>query len=99
MGGVGIAALVANIAVAVMLFRWRSGDANMQSVWICSRNDAIANIAVVAAAVGVFGSGTRWPDLIVAGLMAALSFAGGWKIVRLAMAELRTASTQAAVHP
>lgn len=99
MGGVGIAALVANIAVAVILFRWRSGDANMQSVWICSRNDAIANIAVVAAAVGVFGSGTRWPDLIVAGLMAALSFAGGWKIVRLAMAELRTASTQAAVHP
>lgn len=88
MGGIGIAALFANIAVALMLFRWRSGDANMQSVWICSRNDAIANIAVVAAALGVFGTGTRWPDLIVAGLMAALSFAGGWQIVRLAQAEL-----------
>lgn len=99
MGGVGIAALVANIAVAVMLFRWRSGDANMQSVWICSRNDAIANIAVVAAALGVFGTGTRWPDLIVASLMALLSFAGGWKIMRLAMAELRTSPSKVAAHP
>ncbi|WP_338503125.1 cation transporter [Sphingomonas kaistensis] len=98
MGGIGIAALVANIAVAVMLFRWRSGDANMQSVWICSRNDAIANIAVVAAALGVFGTGTRWPDLIVAGLMAALSFAGGWKVVRLAMAELQTSSAPIATQ-
>lgn len=89
MGGVGLAALAANVGVAAMLFRWRSGDANMQSVWICSRNDAIANIAVVAAAFGVFGTGTRWPDLVVAGIMAALSTTGGWKIVRLAQAELR----------
>lgn len=88
MGGVGLAALAANVGVAAMLFRWRSGEANMQSVWICSRNDAIANVAVVAAALGVFGTGTRWPDLVVAGIMAALSITGGWKIVRLAHAEL-----------
>ena len=88
MGAVGIAALAANICVALMLYRFREGDANMRSVWICSRNDAIANIAVVAAAVGVFGTGTAWPDLIVATLMAALGISGGWKIIRLAWAEL-----------
>jgi Co/Zn/Cd efflux system component len=99
MGSVGTAALVANVAVALMLFRWRSGDANMQSVWICSRNDAIANIAVVAAALGVFGTGTRWPDLIVAGIMAALSITGGWKITRLALAELAAIRTPLAAIP
>ena len=88
MGAVGIAALAANIGVALMLYSFREGDANMRSVWICSRNDAIANIAVVAAAVGVFGTGTAWPDLIVATLMAALGISGGWKIIRLARAEL-----------
>ena len=98
MGGIGVAALVANVTVAIMLFRWRAGDANMQSVWICSRNDAIANIAVVAAALGVFGTGTRWPDLVVAGLMAALSFSGGWRIVRLAAAELRTTEAHASAQ-
>ena len=72
MGAVGIAALVANVAVALMLYRFREGDANMRSAWICSRNDAIANIAVVGAAVGVFGTGTAWPDLIVAAIMATL---------------------------
>lgn len=91
MGGIGIAALIANVGVALLLFRWRSGDANMQSVWICSRNDAIANVAVVAAALGVFGTGTRWPDLMVAGIMAALSLSGGWKISGLALAELAEA--------
>jgi Co/Zn/Cd efflux system component len=67
MGAIGVAALVANMVVALMLFRFRSGDANMRCVWICSRNDAIGNVAVVAAAAGVFGTGTAWPDLIVAG--------------------------------
>jgi Co/Zn/Cd efflux system component len=61
----------------------------MQSVWICSRNDAIGNIAVVAAAIGVFGTGTAWPDLAVATIMAALGISGGWSILRLARAELR----------
>jgi Co/Zn/Cd efflux system component len=88
MGAVGIAALAANIGVALMLYGFREGDSNMRSVWICSRNDAIANIAVLAAAVGVFGTRTAWPDLIVAAIMAALSISGGWKIIRLARDEL-----------
>jgi len=88
MGIVGIAALIANGAVALMLYRFRSGDANMRSVWICSRNDAIGNIAVVFAAAGVFGTGTAWPDLIVAGIMAALGISGGVQIVTAARREL-----------
>ena len=88
MGAVGIAALIANVAVALMLYRFREGDANMRSVWICSRNDAIANIAVVGAAIGVFGTGTAWPDLIVAAIMATLGISGGMKIIRLALIEL-----------
>lgn len=88
MGAVGVAALVTNVAVALMLYRFREGDANMQSVWICSRNDAIANIAVVAAALGVFGTGTAWPDLLVASIMAALGISGGLTIVRLAWTEV-----------
>jgi Co/Zn/Cd efflux system component len=63
MGAVGVAALAANAGVALMLYRFRGGDANMRSVWICSRNDAIGNAAVVLAAAGVFGTGTGWPDV------------------------------------
>jgi Co/Zn/Cd efflux system component len=88
MGVVAIVALLANGAVALMLYRFRTGDANMRSVWICSRNDAIGNLAVLAAAAGVFGTGTGWPDLIVAAIMAALSLSGGWQIVRQARGEL-----------
>lgn len=98
MGAVGVAALGANVAVALMLYRFRAGDANMRSVWICSRNDAIANIAVVAAAIGVFGTGTAWPDLIVAVIMATLSISGGIKIIRLAWLELSTAPTLVEAH-
>ena len=90
MGIVGVMALLANAGVALMLFRYRTGDSNMRSVWICSRNDAIGNVAVLAAAAGVFGTGTAWPDLIVAAIMAALGVSGGWQIVRHAGAELRT---------
>ena len=89
MGVVGIAALLANVGVAAMLYRYRSGDANRRSVWICSRNDAIGNVAVVAAAVGVFGTGTAWPDLIGAGIFALLGVSGGWQIMRHAVSELR----------
>lgn len=92
-GGIGALALVANVAVAALLYRWRSGDANMQSVWICTRNDVIANVAVLVAAVGVFGSGTRWPDLAVATAMAVLSLAGGIRIVRLALSEIHGTTT------
>lgn len=91
MGIVGFVALVANAGVAMMLFRFRRGDADMRSVWICSRNDALGNAAVMLAALGVFGTGTIWPDVIVAGVMAALSISGGWTIVRQALAEMRAA--------
>lgn len=94
MGIVGIAALIANGAVALMLYRFRRGDANMRSVWICSRNDAIGNIAVVFAAAGVFGTGTAWPDLIVAGIMAALGISGGVQIVTAARRELASPEAQ-----
>jgi Co/Zn/Cd efflux system component len=89
MGVVGALALVANAGVALMLWRFREGDSNMRSVWTCSRNDAIGNLAVLAAALGVFGTGTGWPDLIVAAIMAGLGVSGGWQIVRHARAELR----------
>jgi len=88
MGVIGTLALLANLACALMLWRHREGDANRRSVWICSRNDAIGNIAVVAAAFGVFGTGTGWPDLIVAAILAGLGISGGWQIVRHARAEL-----------
>ena len=94
MGVVGVIALIANLGVAVMLFSFRTGDANMRSVWICSRNDAVGNLAVVAAAAGVFGTGTAWPDLIVAGVMAVLAVSGGWQIVRQASGELRSVGTR-----
>ena len=89
MGAIGVLALVANVAVALLLFRFRSGDANMRSVWICSRNDAIGNLAVVAAAAGVFGTGTAYPDLVVASILAFLGLSGGWQIMRQAGRELR----------
>jgi Co/Zn/Cd efflux system component len=89
MGVVGIFALVSNAAVAIMLFRYRAGDANMRSVWICSRNDVIGNLAVLLAAAGVFGTGTGWPDIIVAAIMAALGISAGIQIIRHAVSELR----------
>lgn len=92
MGAVGVAALLANGFVALMLYRFRDGDANMRSVWICSRNDAIGNAAVLLAALGVFGTGTAWPDLTVAGIMAVLGISGGAQIMRQAWIELRSTS-------
>jgi Co/Zn/Cd efflux system component len=92
MGVIGVMALVANVAVALLLYRFRVGDANMRSAWICSRNDAIGNVAVVAAAAGVFGTGTAWPDLMVAGVLATLGISGGTQIVMQARRELRGAS-------
>lgn len=89
MGAVAILAFAVNLGVAFLLFRYREGDANMRSVWICTRNDVIGNAAVGAAALGVFGTGTAWPDIIVAGVMAALGITGGIEIIRRALAELR----------
>ena len=90
MGIVGLIALIANGSVALMLFRYRSGDANMRSVWICSRNDAIGNLAVLLAAAGVVGTGTAWPDLVVALIMAGLGIWGGLQIISQARIELRS---------
>lgn len=97
MGGIGVLALLTNVAVAVMLFGFRGGDANMQSVWICTRNDVIGNLAVMAAALGVFGTGTAWPDLIVASIMAFLGLSGGWKIIQLAQLDLRAVKVRPVV--
>ena len=88
MGVVAALALLANVSVAVMLYAFREGDANMRSVWLCSRNDAIGNLAVMLAALGVFGTGSAWPDLLVASLMASLALQGGWQVLRQARAEL-----------
>jgi Co/Zn/Cd efflux system component len=88
MGIVGTLALATNVIVALMLFRFREGDANMRSVWICSRNDAIGNIAVLGAALGVFGTGQAWPDLLVASIMAGLAFWGSIEVFGQARREL-----------
>lgn len=89
MGIIGSVALVANLGVAALLFAYREGNANMRSVWLCTRNDAIGNIAVLAAALGVFGTGSRLPDLVVATIMASVAVAGGVSTVRRAREELR----------
>ena len=90
MGTVGTLALVANVVCALLLYRFRDGDANVRSVWLCSRNDAIGNIAVVGAAIAVFVSGSPWPDLIVATVMAGLFLSSAVRIVSQARDELRT---------
>jgi Co/Zn/Cd efflux system component len=88
MGVVGSLALAANVGVAVLLYAFRSGDANMRGVWLCTRNDAIGNLAVMLAALGVFGTGTAWPDLAVAIAMSALAISAGWSVLRQARREL-----------
>ena len=95
MGAIGAVALLANVAVAAMLYAWRDGDANMRSVWLCSRNDAIGNLAVMAAALGVMGTGSAWPDLAVAAGMGALALSAAHAVVRQARAELHGAVAQA----
>ncbi len=92
MGLIGMLALVANISVALMLYAYREGDANMRSVWLCSRNDAIGNLAVILAAVGVFGSGNAWPDLLVAFIMAGLSISAAIQISKRALLEMKNGS-------
>jgi Co/Zn/Cd efflux system component len=92
MGLVGLLALAANIGVAVLLYKFREGDANMRSVWLCTRNDALGNLAVMAAALGVFGTGSGWPDLAVAAIMAALALGAGWAVLAQARRELRSLS-------
>ncbi|TAM26610.1 MAG: cation transporter [Nevskiaceae bacterium] len=102
MGGISVLALLTNGGVAVMLYAYRTGDANMRSVWLCSRNDAIGNLAVMLAAIGVFGSSAGWPDTLVAIGMGALGLNSGISIIRQARKELRTTALRTpfvAHHP
>ncbi|WP_290697560.1 cation diffusion facilitator family transporter [Amphritea sp.] len=87
MGGVAIAAFVANMICVLLLMRYKNGDANIRSVWLCSRNDAIGNIIVLIAASGVWYSDTPWPDLVTALMMAALFLSSAWQITRQALLE------------
>jgi len=96
MGVVGFLALAANATVLVLLWSYRAGDSNMRSVWLCSRNDVIANGAVLLAALGVFGTGSNWPDIAVAAVIAVLALQGSWLVLRHAVAELREVRAQAA---
>ena len=89
MGSVGLLALIANLTAALLLYRFRFGDSNMRSVWLCSRNDAIGNIAVIAAAGSVAASQTPWPDLAVGALMAGLALYSSAQVFRQAVGELR----------
>ncbi|WP_148714614.1 cation transporter [Chitinolyticbacter meiyuanensis] len=88
MGAVGTLALAANLGVALLLYAHRNGDSNMRSVWLCTRNDALGNLAVLLAALGVFGTGTAWPDLAVAGIMALLALSAAFQVLRQARREL-----------
>ncbi|MCF8879960.1 cation transporter [Hyphobacterium sp. SN044] len=97
MGVVGAVALAANLACLGLLYAWRNGDSNMRSVWICSRNDVLANLAVLAAALGVFGTQTGWPDLAVAAIMASLALHGAWTIIRHALSDWRSTAPGAPV--
>jgi Co/Zn/Cd efflux system component len=89
MGLVGFLALLTNLVSVVLLARYKDGDANVRSVWLCSRNDAIGNVAVMFAALGVWGTASGWPDLIVATIMAGLFLSSAFQIVRQALAEKR----------
>ena len=96
MGVVGTAALLANAGVAVMLYRFRRAESNLRSAWICSRNDVFGNLAVLLAAAGVLGTGTLWPDVIVATIMASLAIQGSWTVIRQSWGELNGATPGAA---
>jgi Co/Zn/Cd efflux system component len=88
MGLVGVSALLANALTFLLLWKYRSGDSNIQSVWLCSRNDVIGNCAVLVAALGVFGTSRGWPDALVAVIMAGLAVQGSWMVTKAASREL-----------
>jgi len=97
MGAVGVAALIANAASFGLLWAFRAGDANMRSAWICTRNDVFGNLAVLLAALGVLGTGTGWPDVIVATIMAGLALQGAWVVLHQSRSELRICRQQNAL--
>lgn len=90
MFAISVIGLIVNIVCAVLLYRFRGGDSNRQSVWICSRNDAIGNIAVMLAAGGVFITTTAWPDIIVAAILGFLALSGAWQIIVNALKERKS---------
>jgi Co/Zn/Cd efflux system component len=98
MGVVGSMALAVNVGVAAIQYRYRNGDSNMRSVWLCSRNDAIGNLAVLGAAFLVGVTQTAWPDLAVAALMATLGLTSSISVIRQARAELRGEISAGAPH-
>ena len=89
MGVVGLAALIANVISFALLWAHRGGDSNMRSAWVCTRNDVLGNLAVLAAALGVFGTGTGWPDVVVAAIMASLAIQGAYVVLKHSWSELR----------
>ncbi len=89
MGGIGMLALTANLASVLLLLSYKDGDANVRSVWLCSRNDAIGNVAVMIAALAVWGSASAWPDLLVAGIMAGVFLTSSTQVLRQAWVERR----------
>lgn len=99
MGTVALMALVVNVSVAALLFQYRNGDSNRQSIWLCSRNDAIGNIAVMFAAAGVFASSSRWPDLVVAAVIAGLNISAAIRVMGVARGELNQARDECELHP
>ena len=82
----------ANLASVLLLVRYKDGDANVRSVWLCSRNGAIGNVAVMLAALGVWGTAAGWPDLVVATGMAGLFLSSSLQIIRQALHERRARS-------
>jgi len=98
MGAIGILALTANLGSVLILMRYKDGDANVRSVWLCSRNDAIGNVAVMVAALAVWATDTKWPDLIVAAIMAALFFYSSLRILQQSFAEMRAERALGHMH-
>jgi cation diffusion facilitator family transporter len=88
MGAIGAVALTINVGSALMLARFREGDANVRAIWLFSRNDALANVAVIAAAGLVAWTGSAWPDLAVAGAIALLFLHSAFEIIKGARREL-----------
>jgi Co/Zn/Cd efflux system component len=89
MGGIALLALLTNFGIAILLFKFREGDSNRQAVWLCTRNDAIANVLVLVAAIGVWLCHSRWPDLVVALIIGLLGLSSGLKVIRQARREMR----------